>query len=185
MLWGMASVGENIKRLRERAGFKTQREFAKALAVEQPRLSDWENDRYGVPEVPNLLKIAKVLKVSLDDIIRGFDESYDDSRNQNKPHGVPKGGTIDGRAISNRTENSKEAVGNDLDVEARQQSVHVDPVVPAPDSLVGFLAGLPNDPLSTLISAAAAASRFQQSARMRRSVPSARAARSRSRKRPA
>lgn len=71
------TIGGNIRRLREAAGFQTQGAFAKALDVPQPRLSDWENDRYGIPEVANLIKIAKILKVSLDQLIAGVDGDYD------------------------------------------------------------------------------------------------------------
>jgi hypothetical protein len=40
-------------------------------------LSDWENDRYGIPDSPNLMKIAKTLKISVDDLISGVDDVYD------------------------------------------------------------------------------------------------------------
>jgi transcriptional regulator with XRE-family HTH domain len=81
MLTTMASIGENIRTLREKAGYKTQGAFAEALGVPQPRLSDWENDRYGAPELPNLLRIAKKLNVSLEALIEGVDHEYDLSRN--------------------------------------------------------------------------------------------------------
>ena len=71
----MPSIGENIRRLRTAAGYKTQGAFASAIGVPQPRLSDWENDRYGVPEIPNLLRIAKKLKVSVNQLLAGFDDA--------------------------------------------------------------------------------------------------------------
>jgi transcriptional regulator with XRE-family HTH domain len=74
------SVGNNIRRLRESAGYETQGAFAKALRVPQSRLSDWENDRYGIPETGNLLKIATVLNVSVDALLEGIDRAYDDAR---------------------------------------------------------------------------------------------------------
>lgn len=77
MLPDVPTVGENIRRLREAAGFRTQGAFAAALGVPQPRLSDWENDRYaGGPETTNLLKIAKTLAVSIDDLLVGVDPEY-------------------------------------------------------------------------------------------------------------
>src|SRR5436853_124207 len=75
-----ASVGSNIRRLREEAGYRTQGAFAKALRVPQSRLSDWENDRYGIPETANLLKIATALRVSVDALLEGVDRAYDEAR---------------------------------------------------------------------------------------------------------
>ena len=75
-----ASVGSNIRRLREAAGYQTQGAFAKALRVPQSRLSDWENDRYGIPEPANLLKIATVLRISIDALLDGVDHAYDEAR---------------------------------------------------------------------------------------------------------
>src|SRR5678816_3240652 len=77
MLALVASVGDNIRNLRKRAGYKTQGAFAAALGLPQPRVSDMENNRYEIPETPSLLKIAKLLQVSLDEILSGFDSSYD------------------------------------------------------------------------------------------------------------
>lgn len=77
MLGAMNTVGGNIRRLRLAAGVATQRDFARMLGVESTRVNDWENDRYAVIELPNLLKIAKVLRVSLDDILAGTDAEYD------------------------------------------------------------------------------------------------------------
>jgi transcriptional regulator with XRE-family HTH domain len=77
MLEAVASIGANLKRLRETAGYATQGAFAKALGVPQPRVSDWENDRYDIPEAPTLLKIAKTLRVSIDQLLEGVDEEYD------------------------------------------------------------------------------------------------------------
>lgn len=73
----MSTFGENVRRLRETRGYATQRAFAKALGVEQSRLSDWENDRYGLPEMANILKIAKTLGVSVEALLVGVDAEYD------------------------------------------------------------------------------------------------------------
>lgn len=75
-----ASVGSNIRRLRETAGYQTQGAFARALRVPQSRLSDWENDRYGIPDTANLLKIATTLHVSIDALLEGVDRGYDNAR---------------------------------------------------------------------------------------------------------
>jgi transcriptional regulator with XRE-family HTH domain len=82
-----SSVGQNIKRLREAKGYKTQGEFAAALEVPQPRVSDWENDRYDLPDTASLLKIAKKLKVSIDELLTGVDNDYDAVRRDLPDHG--------------------------------------------------------------------------------------------------
>ncbi len=72
-------IGGNIKRARVDAGITTQAEFAKRLGVPQPQLSDWENDRYGTPDVTTLLKIAATIACSLDVLVKGIDRAYDES----------------------------------------------------------------------------------------------------------
>lgn len=103
----MASIGENIKRVRESRGFKTQGGFARALDVPQPRLSDWENNRYAAPDLASLLKIATTLKVSVDELLPGFDDDYDKSRDlirhtSTGQTGSPKQGESDGPTSARR-----------------------------------------------------------------------------------
>ena len=74
------SVGRNIKRLRLEAGIWTLRAFAQRLGVPDPQLSEWENDRYAMLSVPNLLRIAKALCCSVDDLLVGVDPEYDRAR---------------------------------------------------------------------------------------------------------
>jgi transcriptional regulator with XRE-family HTH domain len=56
---GTPSIGSNIKRLRLAKGYRIQGDFAKALDVPQPRLADWENDRYKTPDLFSLEGIDK------------------------------------------------------------------------------------------------------------------------------
>lgn len=74
----MPSIGGNIRAAREAAGFKKQGVFAQALGLPQPRVSDWETDRYGPLELQNLLKIAKLCGADLNFLLRGFDPEYDE-----------------------------------------------------------------------------------------------------------
>ena len=74
------SVGQNIKRLRIAAGISTQRALADRLHVPQPQVSDWENDRYGILETNTLMKLAKVLRCTLDQLVNGVDPDYDQVR---------------------------------------------------------------------------------------------------------
>ena len=74
----MNTIGENIKQIRQRFGYRTQASFATALHVPQPQLADWENDRYDSLSIPTLLRIAKVLDCSVDVLLFGVDRDYDD-----------------------------------------------------------------------------------------------------------
>ena len=71
------SLGQNIKRLRWEAGLQTQKALADLLGVPQPQVSDWENDRYAVLETLTLVKIAKGLRCSVDQLLAGVDPDYD------------------------------------------------------------------------------------------------------------
>ena len=71
------SVGKNIRRLRMVAGLPTQKAFAKLLGVQQSLVSDWEHDRYGVLSISSLIKLAKVLDCSVDQLLAGVDPDYD------------------------------------------------------------------------------------------------------------
>ena len=71
------SLGWNIKRLRWDAGFQTQKAFANHLGVPQSQVSDWENGRYAVLDVVTLVKIAKALRCSVDQLLAGLDPDYD------------------------------------------------------------------------------------------------------------
>lgn len=73
----VVSLGQNIKRLRWQAGFRTQKALADVLGVPQPRVSDWENDRYAVLETLTLVRIAKGLRCSIDQLLAGVDPDYD------------------------------------------------------------------------------------------------------------
>ena len=74
------SVGRNIKRLRLEAGMRTLRAFAERLGVPGAQSFDWENDRYVMLSVRTLLRIAKVLRCSVDDLLVGVDPEYDRAR---------------------------------------------------------------------------------------------------------
>lgn len=75
----VATVGENIKRMRKKSGIQ-QGELAERIGVSQSVLSSWETDRYALPETASLLKLAKALECSVDDLLAGVDEQYDRTR---------------------------------------------------------------------------------------------------------
>lgn len=72
----MSSFGENVKRLRLAIGLKGV-DLAARAGVTPPVVSAWENDRGGLPESPTLLKLAKILRVTVHDLLEGIDEEYD------------------------------------------------------------------------------------------------------------
>lgn len=47
------------------------------LGVAPPVLSAWENDRGGMPETPTLLRLAKALGCSVEELLAGVDAEYD------------------------------------------------------------------------------------------------------------
>lgn len=71
------TLGTNIKHIRQRMGYRTQRQFAAALGVPQPQVSDWENGRYHQMSLATLLRMAKAMDCSLDVLLFGVDDEYD------------------------------------------------------------------------------------------------------------
>lgn len=72
-----ATLGGNIKKLRQAAGYEDQGPFVEALGASQSQVSGWENDRYGTMQTKTLLRIAKLLKLPLNDFVVGIDPEYD------------------------------------------------------------------------------------------------------------
>lgn len=83
------SVGKNIKRLRTEIGLQTQKALAALLSVRQSQVSDWENDRFAVIEVSSLIKLAKALHCSVDELLAGVDPDYDRIREDSVAAAVP------------------------------------------------------------------------------------------------
>lgn len=94
MLPAVATLGENIRRVRERAGHETQGAGAKALGWSQSRLSDLENDRYDSVDTTTLLHLAKTFDCSVDDFFRDVDREYDKVRHRRSFDDVEPG-TLD------------------------------------------------------------------------------------------
>ena len=75
--WCMIGFGKNLSTLRKTRSL-TQIELAEFLEV-QPRLvGRWEQGK-GKPQFDYLLKLADVLEVSLDRLLRGNDDEHPDS----------------------------------------------------------------------------------------------------------
>jgi len=61
------NLGKNIIQLREKAGL-SQAEFARLLKVPQPNITRWESGAI-TPSIESIIKIAKALGVSIDEIL--------------------------------------------------------------------------------------------------------------------
>jgi transcriptional regulator with XRE-family HTH domain len=72
----LARFGDNLKRLMKDAGINGVR-LAKLVEVTPPVVSGWRGNRNGLPEAPTLLKLAKALRCSIDDLLDGVDPAYD------------------------------------------------------------------------------------------------------------
>jgi transcriptional regulator with XRE-family HTH domain len=62
-------IGRNIAALREQRGWR-QKELAPRLGVTRSGLSKWESGEHP-PSVEALVKMAEVLEVTLDELVRG------------------------------------------------------------------------------------------------------------------
>jgi transcriptional regulator with XRE-family HTH domain len=71
-----STFGENVRRFRKAAGLKSV-ELARRLKVTPPVVSAWEKNRTGLPEAPTLLKIARALGVTVNDLLDGVDKEHD------------------------------------------------------------------------------------------------------------
>ena len=59
--------GDNFKKIRIQCGL-TQQQVANKLGIRQSNVSDWEMDK-SRPEYENLIKLAKLYDVSLEDLL--------------------------------------------------------------------------------------------------------------------
>jgi len=72
----VATVGQNLQKLRERAGFANQTALARAAGMSLSQVSDVEADRYHLPDTKTLLKLAKALRCSVEEILEEVDPAY-------------------------------------------------------------------------------------------------------------
>ena len=79
-------VGEYLKRLRLRAGY-TQSYTANAVNVTDKAISRWESG-IGFPEISNLMVLAKLYGVSVDDILNCNETVFTDSKNAQEEEDV-------------------------------------------------------------------------------------------------
>jgi transcriptional regulator with XRE-family HTH domain len=87
MLVLQMGLGENIERARLAAGYTNAAEFARQIKVSPGTLGDWEAGRYKNLQLNSLLKIAKVAKCALEDLVVEVDADYDQLRRDLLRHG--------------------------------------------------------------------------------------------------
>ena len=63
----MKPLSQKIKTIRQRAQL-SQADFAKSVGVKQPTVAMWEK-RGHVPEMPTILKICKVYKINIGELL--------------------------------------------------------------------------------------------------------------------
>lgn len=68
-------IGMNIRRARKHAGL-TQEQLADRAAVQQSDVSKWETDT-ALPELLSLVKVATVLRISINSLLVGMAPTYD------------------------------------------------------------------------------------------------------------
>lgn len=110
----MATFGGNLRKLRVEAGFRTARQLAAALGVVPSVISKMENDQQGLPEGPTLLKLAKALRRSVDELLDGVDPDYRAPRSASSatPPDVDEAPRLDPKQAANLTARTRALVDN-------------------------------------------------------------------------
>ena len=67
------TIGKNIKRLRQNKGL-TQEQLGEILGLTGQAVSKWENDQT-CPDIASLPKLAKILGVTVDELLSGKEEN--------------------------------------------------------------------------------------------------------------
>ncbi len=66
------TLGERLKEYRQTEGL-SQEQLAESLNVSRQAITKWENDK-GMPDIDNLIAISKMMRITLDDIVKGETE---------------------------------------------------------------------------------------------------------------
>jgi transcriptional regulator with XRE-family HTH domain len=77
----VSAIGKAIQARRK--PLMTQAEFARKMGLSQPSVSDWERGE-SLPPADQLPRIATVLECSVEDLVVGVDDSYDQLRSKRR-----------------------------------------------------------------------------------------------------
>jgi transcriptional regulator with XRE-family HTH domain len=73
----VGTFGKNLRALRLRSDFRYATDLAEKLQIDPSIVSRWETGKTGLPEGPTLLRLAKILGASIDELLDGEDDKYD------------------------------------------------------------------------------------------------------------
>ena len=76
----MATFGGNLRSIRTIRRL-SQDGLASLLDVSRSQVSNWENDRYGLPATATLIKVGKAMACSIEQLLAGTDQEYTTQRN--------------------------------------------------------------------------------------------------------
>lgn len=72
-----SALGKNIERMRLQAGHTNAAAFARSVGIAAATLNDWEGGRYKKLRLDSLLKLAKGIPCTVDELLGGVDADYD------------------------------------------------------------------------------------------------------------
>lgn len=79
----VSAFGQNVKRLRLAKQPKLHaKELAARMGTDPSVISRWEQGKGGLPETPTLIRLAKELGATFDDLLAGVDTAYDAIRHR-------------------------------------------------------------------------------------------------------
>jgi transcriptional regulator with XRE-family HTH domain len=73
------TFGSNLRALMNRSGVRVT-DVAKALGVVKSAVSGWLHDKVDLPNTPTLLRLAKAVGCTVDELLVGLDPAYDKVR---------------------------------------------------------------------------------------------------------
>lgn len=73
----MATLGQNIERLRVAAGHKNATAFARSIGISAATLHDWESGRYQNLRLDSLIRVARGIPCAVEELLIGVDSDYD------------------------------------------------------------------------------------------------------------
>lgn len=77
-------LGEKLMKLRKRQGY-SQQEVADMLSVSRQTISNWESDQ-GAPALDKAIELARIYKISLDDLVEHKVEIIAKEKTENDHH---------------------------------------------------------------------------------------------------
>ena len=80
-IFHMESVTKSLKQARIRRGL-SQTDVASILNISRQSVSKWETGR-SLPDIDNLIRLSNLYHISIDELVKGFDEEKDETKKLN------------------------------------------------------------------------------------------------------